>query len=287
MKGSPRADSFGVNVQGRDPICKRRVRGHMSEVQQLLSEIAHCSIANEIRSGNSHVSLPCREIVSVQMGVVFQLPEPWSGRIDIAPILFISSNPSIDEREDYPDASWESSRTADFFSNRFAPASGWVKDGLYSRQRDGSWSKDWVRFWASARGRSREILQRKIEPGIDFALTEVVHCKSRRECGVSEARDECSDRYLRRVISVSAAKLLIVYGKQAEGVVRRHFGSAMTALGHGLSLILIGDRPRMLVFLPHPNERGSKKTVESNVGTKGLTLIRAHVKGRDVVDEGD
>ena len=67
----------------------------MSEVSQLLGEIAHCSIANEIRSGNSHVSIPCREIVSVQTGVVFQLPEPWSGQIDIAPLLFISSNPSL------------------------------------------------------------------------------------------------------------------------------------------------------------------------------------------------
>ncbi|WP_263375720.1 uracil-DNA glycosylase family protein [Granulicella aggregans] len=259
----------------------------MSELQQLLGEISHCPVVREIRLGNSTSSCACRQIVSVQTGADFQVPEPWSGQIDIAPLLFISSNPSIDEHEDYPYASWEFSKTADFFSNRFALASGWVKDGLYPRQIDGSWSKDWVRFWASARGRSREILQRKIEPGIDFALTEVVHCKSRREYGVSEARDECANRYLQRVISVSAAKLLIVYGKQAEGVVRRHFGPAMTALGHGLSLILIGDRPRMLVFLPHPNERGSKKTVESNVGTKGLTLIRAHVKGRDVVDEGD
>jgi len=98
-------------------------------------------------------------------------------------------------------------------------------------------------FLGVRRGRSREILQRKIEPGIDFALTEVVHCKSRREYGVSEARDECSNRYLQRVISVSAAKLLIVYGEQAEGVVRRHFGSTMTALGHGLSLMLLGDGP--------------------------------------------
>src|SRR5258708_28952120 len=168
----------------------------MSEVWQLLGEIVHCSIANEIRSGNSHVSIPCRESASVQTGVAFQLPEPWSGQIDIAPLLFISSNPSIDEHEDYPDESWESPRTADFFDNRFTPASGWVKDGLYPRQRDGSWSKDWVRFWASARGRAREILRRKIEPGIDFALTEVVHCKSRKERGVAEARDECSDRYL-------------------------------------------------------------------------------------------
>jgi hypothetical protein len=41
---------------------------------------------------------------------------------------------------------------------------------------------------------------------------------------------------------------------------------------------LIGDRPRMQVFLPHPNERGSKKTVGAKVGAKGLTLIRAHMR---------
>ena len=39
-----------------------------------------------------------------------------------------------------------------------------------------------VSYWGHARNRTREILQREIKPGIDFALTEVVHCsKSRKE----------------------------------------------------------------------------------------------------------
>ena len=102
----------------------------MSEVQQLLGEISQCPVAREIRLGNSTSSCACRQIVGVQTGADFQVPEPWSGQIDIAPLLFISSNPSIDEHEDYPYRSWESSRTADFFSNRFARSSGWVKDGF-------------------------------------------------------------------------------------------------------------------------------------------------------------
>ena len=248
----------------------------MSEVQQLLGEISRCSIARDIRSGSSTVSIACREIVSLQAEVEFQLPEPWSGQIDMAPILFISSNPSIDEHEDFPNTSWESSRTADFFGNRFNPASGWVKDGLYPRQRDGSWSTDWVRFWASARARAGEILQRKATPGVDFALTEVVHCKSRSERGVAAARNICSDRYLEKVISASAAKVLIVYGRQAEEAIHRCFASRMTACGGVLRCVLIGNKPRMLVFLPHPAGYGSK-SLEAGVGHDGLKLIRVHM----------
>lgn len=248
----------------------------MNEIQQLRGEITQCPIAHAIRTGNSAVSSPCREIVTVQTGVEFQVPEPWSGQIDTAPILFISSNPSIDEYEDYPDASWESSRTADFFDNRFAPASGWVKDGLYPRQRDGSWRRDWIRFWASARGRASEILERQAEPGIDFALTEVVHCKSRAERGVKDALDACSKRYLERVVFASAAKVLIVYGKHAEEAILHRFGSRMTSYGSGLGDAVIGETSRTLVFLPHPAAYGPK-TLEARLGSGGLKLIRAQM----------
>jgi hypothetical protein len=51
----------------------------------------------------------------------------------------------------------------------------------------------------------------------------------------------------------------------------------MIPLEHGLSLISIRDIPRMLVFLPHPNRPGPKKTLEASVGDDGLKLIRAHM----------
>lgn len=252
----------------------------MDDFRQLLREIAHCPIAKAIRSGDSPKSVPCHEIVSLQAGSSFQLPEPWSGAIDIAPLLFISSNPSIDEDERYPDEAWDDQTLLMFFNNRFEADAGWAKN-LRASRRNGSWSPRPVAFWCHARARADEILQKgrnAVKPGIDFALTEVVHCKSLDEVGVSEARNCCSDLYLERIISVAAARVLIVYGKHAEEAIRRRFGSAMIPQEHGLSLVSIGDNPRMLVFLPHPNRPGPKKTLEANIGDDGLKLIRAHMK---------
>jgi hypothetical protein len=121
-------------------------------------------------------------------------------------------------------------------------------------------------------------LQRKIKAGIDFALTEVVHCKSRKERGVPEALNFCVERYLQRVLTISAASVLIIYGKHAKDAVRRRYGTLMVPQPHGLSLASIGDTQRMLVFLPAPNERGSLKKLKANVGDEGLSMIRAHLE---------
>jgi uracil-DNA glycosylase len=247
----------------------------MSDLRQLLGEIAHCSIAKAIRLGDSPVSVPCHNVVSLQAGKSFQLPEPWSGQLDTAPLLFVSSNPAIDELEVYPDESWEDGKTIDFFQKRFTSEDGWVIDGRALQQR-GTRGRG-VSFWGHARNRAREILQREVTPGVDFALTEVVHCKSLKERGVSEALDFCSERYLEKVIASAAAKVLVVYGKHAADAIRGRFGSAMIPQGPGLSLIFIRDTPRMLVFLPHPNRPGPKKTLEARVGDDGLKLIRAHM----------
>lgn len=247
----------------------------MDDSWQLLGEIAHCPIAKSIRSGAS-LDSPCHKIVCLQAGSSFQVPEPWSGRIDSAPILFISSNPSIDREEKYPDESWEDSKAIDFFQERFTSPDGWVINGR-ALLRTGLRSRG-VSYWGHARNRTGEILQRKIKPGIDFALTEVVHCKSRKEQGVPEALNFCIERYLQRVLSISAARVLIIYGKHAKDAVRRRYASLMVPQPHGLSLASIGDIQRMLVFLPAPNERGSLKKLKANVGDEGLSMIRAHLE---------
>jgi hypothetical protein len=38
------------------------------------------------------------------------------------------------------------------------------------------------------RQRAIELLQRDVRPGVDYALTEIVHCKSKSENGVAEAK---------------------------------------------------------------------------------------------------
>ena len=106
----------------------------MSDLRQLLGEIAHCPVAKAIRLGDSPVFVPCHNVVSLQAGKSFQLPEPWSGQIDTAPLLFVSSNPAIDELEVYPDESWEDGKTTDFFQKRFTSEDRWVIDGRALQQ---------------------------------------------------------------------------------------------------------------------------------------------------------
>ena len=254
----------------------------MEDSRRLLVDIARCPVVDEIHSGRSKSS-PCQRIVSLQSATSFHLPEPWSGRIDTAPILFISSNPSIDENEVYPDQSWSEDQTTEFFQNRFTSAAGWVEEGLYALLRDGT-RTPWVRFWASARARASEILDKdkgEIVPGIDFALTEVVHCKSRKEEGVKEAQEYCSQRYLKSVLTISAAKIFVVYGKVAKGEVRRYFGSSLLRLPNHLESLSVGGHSRIIAFLPAPNARGGEKSLRANIGDAGLSRIRRHLSQPD------
>jgi hypothetical protein len=71
----------------------------------LLNDIVRCRIATDVLRGRARADHPCTTIVmsqSVTDPAVFQVPEPWSGRLDRAPILFLCCKPSINEQEVYP-----------------------------------------------------------------------------------------------------------------------------------------------------------------------------------------
>jgi hypothetical protein len=116
-----------------------------------------------------------------------------------------------------------------------------------------------------------------ITPGLDFALTEVVHCKSRNEVGVKEAQEFCSKRYLDRILSVSAAKVIVVFGQSAKDVVVHQLSSSMRPLFDG-ERNLFAQKQRMIVFLAHPAGFGRKKSVKDSVGDDGLRLLRNHLR---------
>ena len=148
-----------------------------------------------------------------------------------------------------------------------------MRDGLYTRQKDGSFSRNWVRFWAAARSRAAELLEKErasITPGLDFALTEVVHCKSRNEVGVKEAQEFCSKRYLYRILSVSVSK-----GDRGVRTIglkmlsRINLRISMRPLSDG-ERNLFAQEHRMIVFLAHPAGFGRRKSVKDTVGDDGL-----------------
>lgn len=241
----------------------------------LLREIIRCPEMVSIHSGVLQSS-PCQKIVSLQSVIAFQVPEPWSGQIDKASLLFISSNPSINELEQYPSSSWSLEKADDFFENRFTSKEEWVDEKMCALQLDGTRGRS-VRYWTAARSRASEILSKprdQIVPGIDFALTEIVHCKSRAEAGVSEARELCSTRYLERILAISAAKVLIVFGRSAQITMTNLFKSRMTVIFNGLCEISTGKR-RLVAFLPHPSSFEPLKTAGGCLGSEGLAALRS------------
>ena len=183
------------------------------------------------------------------------VPEPWNGRID-APILFLSSNPSIDTAELFPDSSWSDDDINDYFENRFGPEERWAKGHLYPLLKDGKPRMQYVKFWSEVNQRAEELLRRPAIAGTDYAMTEVVHCKSESEAGAEQALDECARLYLDRVIAASSARVIIVLGRKAERVVREQWklGTKEKVAG----TVRVGRLSHTFGFLPHPNARGKR-----------------------------
>ena len=96
----------------------------------------------------------------------------------------------------------------------------------------------------------------EVVPGRDYALTEVVHCKSRAEAGVirkagaNGAIDTCSDLWLERVLEHSRADVLIVVGKPARNAFRTLTGyENKVTLSESLE---VAGRIRRVAFVTGP-----------------------------------
>ena len=216
---------------------------------ELLLSIARCPELATARTDRAH---PCSKIAGVQPGGLYQVPEPWSGHIEKAPILFISSNPSINEDEYFPTPSWSQTDTIDYFRRRFDLDAGYVSPKAYNR----------VRFWTGIRARAKEILKRDAVPGQDFALTELVHCKSRREHGVREALPLCSKRWLEAIMEHSVSRIVILLGGLARDTCAQLWKLDRCEYVH--FDISIAGCNRAVVILPHPNAY-ERKTIASRV----------------------
>lgn len=229
--------------------------------QPLLITIAHCPNVTAILSAPDP-NHPCHKIVASQKVAdisSFQVPEPWNGDLANAPILFLSSNPSISEAEEYPTYKWPDQNIADFFTNRFgAGLKNWVIERKRGLNKDGSRSKA-TPFWAEVGNRADELLGRSAAAGADYALTEVVHCKSRNRLGVSEALEECIRRHLDLVLGLSGARLLVVVGEDAGNAIRDYLHLMGQQVMHGP--IPIAGKERFALFLGAPGSAKPRRLV--------------------------
>lgn len=254
----------------------------MDRERTLAIDISSCSDVARAWDDRKH---PCHKVVNYQRqtGLAgYQRPEPWMGGLTTARVLFIASNPSIsddesDMREDYPTRSWSEEASAEFFIERFNPDHGPVyatfghpgEPDFLTRSVDGEYRngvdtpKKSQPTWVWMHNRASEILGEDIHPHRDWALTEVVHCKSRGEIGVKQAASHCSDRWLERIVSLSPAPILWACGSGGRDYFASKLTESPTGIGQGsgyASMSLsdrikrdtfvaeVGGRPRVVIF---------------------------------------
>lgn len=245
------------------------------KTKKLLMEIAHCENVKNYYD-NHNAPMPCRRVIKSQKkkGLnEFQLPEPWNGDIEKAPILFLSSNPGIKSSEVFPTwskSSWPEDLIVDFFTNRFGGGKKEWKDAngksLYRDKNNNLVHKNGAKFWQHIKNTVAEIIKDENittlrEAAKHFSSTEIVHCKSKSEKGVRKARTECIGKYLCRILNISKAKVVVCLGAKVRKVIQPE----LVRLDKYKNLYRDkkeGKPKRIYIFLPHPNARVKKKKID-------------------------
>ena len=218
------------------------------EIDALASSIACCSEINRACVDSKH---PCHKIVTTQkeFGEEYrQVPEAWAGNLEYSRVIFVSSNPSISTPrvpgtgEEYPLAGffntmiahpdWPIERVIDFQVNRLdqsrtrpfvtGKAQFLCTDGLYRGSDSENGTRASQKYWKSAMKQVQDLLGPTFDLSRDLCMTEIVHCKSKGEIGVSNASGTCSERFLGKTLQLSGSLLVLVGGAKARVQVHTH-----------------------------------------------------------------
>ena len=283
----------------------------MTELQ-LAGEISNCS---KRKAALTDLKSPCNKVVGNQLTVEpnfenFHRPEPWIGRLSSARILFISSNPglSIDqgpEREIFPVENWSIEDSAEFFVERFNQKHDPVyatynhpkEPNFLTRSFDGEYRsggkspKTPQRTWSGIHKLATELLDKNCSPDADYALTEIVHCKSLMAAGVSEASSTCAKQWMPKILETSPANVLILLGAKVRDNFAIPFLSAPAdfAITNGSSYSSMSQKERALRDIFITNYDGKNRLALFNwhptsMETRGLVTaygenVIAWIKG--------
>lgn len=227
--------------------------------KQLLLKIARCPELALARNEPTH---PCHSVVRAQLrdlkrrGRQAHLPEPWSGHIANAKIVFVGTNPSVDYDERFPIETWRDEDIVDFFENRFGEGRReWTLNGTEVLHIDGRYART-NRTWTEIINRAAEILGQPAMPGIDYAITQMVRCKSKDARGVPRAQEHCMKHYLLPTLEATPAGVIVVLGKARGPVGLRTTG---VALGPRSVRVSVGGIYRVLIGLGKPGSNEKRR----------------------------
>jgi hypothetical protein len=292
-----------------------------SSDRKLAISIARCDLVSQAIGDSAH---PCHKVVSFQKDSDDRhIPEPWFGNVSNAQVLFVASNPSIDqsagaEGENYPRAGWPDEKIGEWFVRRVDQT--WDEVPVTFRNpkfKDFNWrcidgeyrgagkSNSPQTTWNNLHKVAEQLLGSEADPARNYALTEIVHCKSPMAIGVPEASSTCSEKWLPAIIhEAEKARCIVFLGANVRPWVRQKFaGIAPSDFGapveSGGSHVAIRDsfvgewsdadgtlRKIVFCFLPHPtsSQKGGR-TFGTRFGSLATSVLNDIVKGRRDIPE--
>ena len=140
--------------------------------------------------------------------------------------------------------------------------------------KDGSYKN--VKYLSNIKGRVKEIfdlINKEFIPGTDYCLTEIVHCKSNDEIGVGKAVVAC-EKYLKEIIKLSPASLLIIVGKTAKISFCKQYKLEKYLNKNVSDPENIEGKERLMYFIPAPDAWGVKKKMEYYLEENEINIIR-------------
>lgn len=193
----------------------------------LMCQIIQCGISAQANDAECHSIWDAQGCSSLGD---FQVPEPWNGDIANAKLLFLSINPGYVPNEFYPrkgnlwwideNGDWAINKVDDFFTNRFSSTHKYVLNESGRRFRikmeDDSYKTLRRSFWGEIHKIATLILNNDdVQIGKDYALTELVHCKTKRESDIEErCYSHCLTLWLGRVLNVAKkVERIVVIGR--------------------------------------------------------------------------
>jgi hypothetical protein len=206
-----------------------------SSEENLAGRISSCPSVQIAINNKNH---PCHKVVNEQTKLIDieikrQRPEPWMGGLAKANLLFVSSNPSINEDpyplgEVFPTYEWTESESAEFFTKRCDPNEKDVKvtfgkqghPNFLTLCYDGQYRSGVANprrpqpTWKNTHDRAVELIGTNAHPHHDYAITEIVHCKSKDAKGVAESSQYCIDQWMEPIFQISPAPVVILLGSK-------------------------------------------------------------------------
>ena len=258
-----------------------------TEERAMIIKVARCDLIGKVHREGAH---PCHAVVGCQSGTNEddrQVPEAWAGNLQGSRLVFLSSNPSISEprpgaplesAEDFPRASATDARIIEFQGRRFDQTlpEPFVRNGRFLQQ-DGHYSRKAVRFWISVQCRAEELLGPTADPTVNYVMTEVVHCKSKAEVGVSQAAETCAKRYLNEILGLTKAPIVAVVGKKSHDCLNNALGLRLPEPPYITSREL-GGLARHLLFIWHPAGFKGPKSIAGLHGDEEVARLRDLLK---------